>query len=173
MSPSDPLSFLLPKNSAISGTGIFTQVDIEKGELITVMEGQPMSSDEVIQLVEDGVVAIDDPLQIQEWEYLLLSPFHRLFNHSCEPNAGINGERYLIALRDIQSGEEITYDYSSTTGTNILPESWSMECHCGHSLCRKTIGNVTTLTQSTIQYYENQGVLPDFIQRQLSKLDEE
>ena len=33
-------------------------------------------------------------------------------NHKCEPNAGFEGQSFLVAMRDIREGEEITFDYS-------------------------------------------------------------
>ena len=161
------LPTLYTQDSSISGSGVFAREAIGKDQLITKMEGLPASEEEIIERIQSGTLALDDPLQIQEWEYLILSPFHRLFNHSCEPNAGIRQERKLVAIRDLKPNEEITFDYSTTVGMNIRAEHWSMPCLCGHSLCRKVIGNVSTLSQSTIQFYLNRGVLPDFIQRQL------
>jgi hypothetical protein len=57
-------------------------------------------------------------------------------NHSCDPNTGfIEGTPVLYALRDIEAGEEISYDYS----TSISEPGWSLECHCGSRHCRGTI----------------------------------
>jgi hypothetical protein len=42
------------------------------------------------------------------------TPFNRFINHSHNPNAKIvknNNDRYLIATREICSGEEVTVDY--------------------------------------------------------------
>jgi len=39
------------------------------------------------------------------------------FNHSCDPNAGlqIDGQKvWLVAIKNITQGEEITWDYSTT-----------------------------------------------------------
>ena len=54
-------------------------------------------------------------------------------NHSCEPNAEshLEGDSvYLIARRDIQVGEEITFDY----GYN-LSDALSHPCQCGAKGC--------------------------------------
>lgn len=56
------------------------------------------------------------------------------FNHSCEPNLGFNTDGEFVALRDIEPGEELTYDYGM-----IEAEPFSMECRCGAKSCRKHI----------------------------------
>lgn len=57
----------------------------------------------------------------------------RLINHSCEPNAEAiqHGKRiYLQALREIQIGEEITFDYGFEAETYA-----DHPCHCGSPSC--------------------------------------
>lgn len=67
----------------------------------------------------------------------------RFVNHSCEPNCemqkwSVNGYYRvgLFALRDIEPGEELTYDYNF--------DSFNLEtqqvCKCGTSKCRGVIG---------------------------------
>lgn len=56
-------------------------------------------------------------------------------NHSCEPNAGFRGQIELIAMRHIQAGEIISFDYAICTSE---PE-FSMECFCEAENCRKYI----------------------------------
>ncbi len=62
-----------------------------------------------------------------------------LVNHSCNPNTGLRltplGYR-MIALSDIASGDELTYDYSTYIGKT--PEC--LICACGAANCRGTIG---------------------------------
>lgn len=61
----------------------------------------------------------------------------RWINHSCEPNvvveAGVtrqgNGWAQLQALRTIEPGEELFYDYA-------LPPELKERCHCGARSCR-------------------------------------
>jgi hypothetical protein len=57
----------------------------------------------------------------------------RLANHSCEPNCealNLRGHIWLVALRDIAAGEEITFDYGY---------EWEMHeehpCRCGQPSC--------------------------------------
>ena len=57
----------------------------------------------------------------------------RMINHSCEPNCEtkiIKGHIWIVALREIEPGEELSYDY----GYDI--EHWEEHpCRCGHPSC--------------------------------------
>ncbi len=57
----------------------------------------------------------------------------KYINHSCDPNAEtdiIRGKIWVIALRDIEKGEEITYDYCYDL------DSWEDHpCRCGSKNC--------------------------------------
>jgi len=61
----------------------------------------------------------------------------REMNHSCDPNTWWSGSTKLVARRDIQPGEEITYDYS----TADIDRVFEMECDCESPRCRGTISN--------------------------------
>jgi len=50
----------------------------------------------------------------------------RFLNHSCAPNAVVR-ERALLALRPIDAGEEITFDYNATEWELTAP----FTCRCG------------------------------------------
>ncbi|WP_272952579.1 SET domain-containing protein-lysine N-methyltransferase [Kribbella amoyensis] len=56
-------------------------------------------------------------------------------NHSCDPNTWWVDAVTLTARRDIATGEEITSDYGTSTGTQ-----YALDCRCGSPLCR---GKVT------------------------------
>jgi len=59
----------------------------------------------------------------------------RYINHSCQPNAkpvGRNGGIVIVALRRIETGEEITYDY----GPEYIDYFFAKGC-CRCALCRK------------------------------------
>ncbi len=57
----------------------------------------------------------------------------RWANHSCDPNTEteiIRGRIWLVALRDIAVGEEVTYDYNFPVDDEPAP------CRCGSRRCR-------------------------------------
>lgn len=58
-------------------------------------------------------------------------PMHAT-NHSCEPNASFDEGGMLVAVRDIEPGEEITFDYRA----HPIPASpWNFQCYCGAEAC--------------------------------------
>lgn len=62
----------------------------------------------------------------------VLHPIGRYINHSCEPTSYIDLARQaVVALREIQPGEEITFDYLSTERQIVSP----FDCHCGSQRC--------------------------------------
>ncbi len=63
-------------------------------------------------------------------------PFGRYVNHHCDPSCYIDQTRELmIALIDINIGDEITFDYSLNESTIAAP----FECSCGASHCKGVI----------------------------------
>lgn len=68
---------------------------------------------------------------------VLIGPPDRHLNHSCDPNAYVLYEGdacFIVARRDIASGDEITCDYSlNVTGGDSWP------CRCGAARCRGTV----------------------------------
>ena len=67
--------------------------------------------------------------------------FHKFINHSCQPNAILRcmegiyegiPQFVVIALRDIEPGEEIGYDYQWTVARGAT----RTQCECGHPGCR-------------------------------------
>jgi len=56
------------------------------------------------------------------------------FNHSCEPNMGVQGQIVFVAIRDIRPGEEITCDYATIETCDYV-----ISCNCGSKSCRKMI----------------------------------
>jgi SET domain-containing protein len=80
-------------------------------------------------------------------------------NHCCEPNAGmlIDGcDVQLVAIRDIATGEQITFDYSTT----MDEDDFEFDCLCGKEKCRGRIRDFKHLPAAIGEYYGNLGVVP-------------
>lgn len=101
------------RKSTIHGYGVFADQPIKKGQFIAELRGSRVhyefsvygQSNRYGDWIGIGKDTWIDP--IDEFQYL---------NHSCDPNAGLKGLRKLkmYAMRDIEKGEEITIDYSTT-----------------------------------------------------------
>ena len=67
----------------------------------------------------------------------------RFINHSCDPNCEsdvVDGHVYIVAIRDIAPGEELTYDYSLEVEDETSPgEERDYTCRCGSVCCRGTM----------------------------------
>ncbi len=119
--------------SVIHGTGVFSAIPISPGEI-------------VLRIDDSRVVTDANPLD-PEWdefehhcdylaggEVVLMRPPERFVNHRCEPNTYIKtiaGDRYVVALREICSGDEITYDYCVNGDGDT---EWV--CNCDSPACR-------------------------------------
>jgi SET domain-containing protein len=157
------------KASSIAGRGGFAGERIRKGETVLFMQGKRMSSASADELVEAGLLRLDDPFQVSETDFIVLEGASYLLNHSCGPNLGVRGERELVALRDIKRGEELSYDYSTTVGEDEPGEgSWWMRCRCGAKACRKRVGNWQSLPAPRLAYYLRERALPDYVVSQVA-----
>jgi SET domain-containing protein len=140
--------------------GVFANRDIAPGEVILRIDGPLIDFAETKRRGPRECMAI----QIGNDRYIDTQPPGVLVNHSCNPNAGIRGNKYLIALREIRKGEEIRYDYSTT----MEEHSFTMQCLCGAPACRRTIGDFSTLPRHTQQKYIAQGIVMSFIPGRLN-----
>jgi SET domain-containing protein len=67
----------------------------------------------------------------------------RWINHACDPNCQadeIDGRVFIKALRDLQPGEELFYDYGLIIDERYTPKlKKEYECRCGAPNCRRTM----------------------------------
>ena len=85
-------------------------------------------------------------------------------NHSCSPNAGmqIDGtDVRLVAVADIATGEQITFDYSTT----MDEDDFEFDCLCGSPICRGRIRDFKRLPESLRGRYARLGIVPVYNQR--------
>ena len=86
-------------DSEIHGLGLFASEAIARGRVIGYLRGKPTR--------RDG----DYVLWVSATEGFEVSCHLRYINHSDQPNACYYDDFSVVALRDIQPGEEITHDY--------------------------------------------------------------
>lgn len=130
---------LIVKKIKLKGRGLFTTEKIKKGEKVITFDGHIMSFEQAQAIGrEDYVVPISsdqytDPAYPEEYT-----------NHSCEANTGFISPTTLIAIRDINPDEELTFDYSLVTA-----DDWEMDCQCSTQSCRGKITNFRDLPEDT------------------------
>jgi hypothetical protein len=64
----------------------------------------------------------------------------------------------LVALRDIEAGEEVTWDYSTT----MFEDDWEIECLCGAYNCRGRIREFRYLPDDIKRKYISFGIVPEY-----------
>ena len=162
----NPTSHLSPKldgRRVPYGRGVFARQEIARGEVLSVWGGTVMTgtrfrslSPDLRQIsvqVEDDLYLVPGVEGAAEW-----------FNHSCTPNAGMNGQISLVALRDILPGEEICYDYAMSDGSPYD----EFTCHCGTPDCR---GRVTGNDWQRPELWERYGRhFSPYLQRRIDTL---
>jgi hypothetical protein len=141
-------SWLNPKleirDTAKYGRGVFAVESLKKGDVLVVMGGHILDTE---QENEVGEFATDYNMDIsEEWSFcplqesdLLLMPQH-LVNHSCDPNAGFSDQCMMVAIRDISPEEEIAYDYAAVMwSASTSSTHFEMRCECASPLCRQVV----------------------------------
>jgi SET domain-containing protein len=87
--------------SQIHGMGLFAGQPIAEGTVIGILKGRKTTQDgmHVLWLDEDTGFEVSCDL--------------KYINHSDEPNACYYDDKSVVALRDIDAGEEITHNYEA------------------------------------------------------------
>jgi hypothetical protein len=136
------------RRSGVHGKGVFAVQDIAEGETIIEYVG------EIISWPEAQKRHPHDPKDPNHTFYFSLENGNvidalyggnssRWINHSCDGNCEADeegGRVFIKALRNIQAGEELNYDYGL-----ILDEPYTRKlkaeypCWCGSSNCRGTL----------------------------------
>ncbi len=135
--PPAPMHYLSPKLEARpapnkGGMGVYACEPIRRGEVVAMWGGRVIPVEEIYYYNEELRRYL-----IQVEEGLFLTPSWptepaEYFNHSCDPNTGLSGQSALVAMRDIEAGEEVCFDYAMSESHPLF----EFECHCGTERCR-------------------------------------
>jgi uncharacterized protein len=142
--------------------GLFAIEPVAQGEVLTVYMGEIINGEQLAQLPPADQVHI---LQIEDDLYIapIQSEDAHLVNHSCDPNTGFSGQVVTVALRDIEAGEEICFDYAMCDGSSYD----EFTCLCGAPHCRGVIrGSDWSLPELWIKYA---GYFSPYLQRRIDE----
>lgn len=114
-----------------AGLGLFAKTPIKKGEFVIEYWGQIITDEEAEK--KGGQYLFD----LDETSFTIDGTTRkntaRYINHSCKPNCEPeqDGKRiYIMAIRDIAPGEELTYNYGKQYFKQMVEEHGG--CRCGH-----------------------------------------
>ncbi|PPE69613.1 SET domain-containing protein-lysine N-methyltransferase [Caldimonas thermodepolymerans] len=136
------------RRSGVHGKGVFAVAPIAAGETIIEYKGEVITWDEALRRHPHDP---DDP---HHTFYFHIDDQHvidakyggnaaRWINHACDPNCEadeVDGRVFIKALRDIQPGEELFYDYGLIIDERYTPKlKKQYACRCGSPKCRGTM----------------------------------
>ena len=128
---------LLIRSSQIHESGCYTTTAIEEGAYVVEYTGPRITLEEADRRYEHCektyLFGLDSETHVIDGNGIAA-----FINHSCDPNCEadeVDGQVWIIALRDIAAGEELCYDYNLYDGE---PDDES-RCLCGAGNCRGTL----------------------------------
>lgn len=119
--------------SRIAGQGLFAEQDIQQGTKIIRYIGQKITQEESDRRLAAGNVYIFGLDERYALDGDTPTNTARLINHSCVPNCQteqFGRTIWVVAIRDIEAGEELTYNYGYK-----VDEEPVEPCHCGTPQC--------------------------------------
>ena len=138
------------KKSSLHGRGVFARRKIPAGTRIFEYEGKRITNEEA-----DALESADPDNPYHTFFFMISAGMiidgnqggndARWINHSCVPNCETeedeNGERvFVLAMRDIERGEELTFDYGLVIDEPLTVELKAQyACLCGAPNCRGTM----------------------------------
>jgi uncharacterized protein len=127
---------LVIRSSAIHAAGCYTTTPLRKGTQVVEYTGPRISKDEADEKYENSpttyLFGLGDGSMVIDGHGTAM-----FINHSCDPNCEteeIEGRVWIMAIRNIKAGEELTYDYFLYDGDDD-----EARCNCGSPHCRKSM----------------------------------
>ncbi len=148
MTAKTPRRKIQVRDSGVHGRGVYATAPIPAGAKIIEYTGERISWEEAVERHPH------DPSQPNHTFYFHIEGGQvidalyggndaRWINHACEPNCEadeVNGRVFIKALRDIEPGEELFYDYGLVLDQRHTAKvKKQFACWCGALTCRGTM----------------------------------
>lgn len=120
--------YAIRKSAAGKGQGLFATAPFKKGEFVIEYTGKKIPTKEADELTTRYLFEIDKDWTIDGSPR---SNIARYINHSCDPNCEsdtVEGKIIITAIRDIQPGEELSFDYGEEYYNEFIKPKG---CRCG------------------------------------------
>ncbi|HEY1131335.1 MAG TPA: SET domain-containing protein-lysine N-methyltransferase [Roseateles sp.] len=136
------------RDSGVHGRGVYAAAPIEAGSKIIEYTGERITWEQAVERHPH------DPSQPNHTFYfhldggLVIDALYggndaRWINHACEPNCEadeVDGRVFIKALRDLEPGEELFYDYGLVLDERHTAKvKKQFACWCGAQTCRGTM----------------------------------
>ena len=127
---------LIIRSSSIHAAGCYTTRSFKKGSRVCEYEGPRFTKEVADDRYQDRFITYlfscgDDGMVIDGFGTAMF------INHSCDPNCETEdheGRIYVVAIRDIAAGEELTYQYNLYDSDDA-----EADCYSGAANCRGTM----------------------------------
>ncbi len=148
MTQKTPRRKIQVRESGVHGRGVYATAPIQAGSRIIEYTGERIDWEEAVRRHPH------DPAQPNHTFYFHIEGGQvidalyggndaRWINHACEPNCEadeVDGRVFIQALRDIEPGEELFYDYGLVLDERHTPKlKKQFACWCGAATCRGTM----------------------------------
>jgi SET domain-containing protein len=165
----DRYAYLNPKLHVVAhpekgGGGVFAREFVEAGERLMVWGGAVVNRKQLDQL---PAVLRSHSVQVEEDLYLasvIPDDPADFINHSCDPNAGLNGQIVIVAMRDIEPGEEVCFDYAMSDSSPYD----EFDCQCGAAICRGRVTGQDWMRPDLQTRYR--GFFSPYLQKRIAQL---
>jgi SET domain len=141
----------LYQNNVTGERSLHASIPYQEGQVIAKFEAS-----EILSAPNKYTVQVDDE------RHIILEPeFLQYINHSCSPNTFFDtGLMQISCLKDIATGDELTFFYPSTEYAMAAP----FNCLCGSNDCLHVIQGAAFLSSEIIHRYK----FTDFIMQKLN-----
>lgn len=140
---------IIVKKSKVQGKGVYANKNFKESDVILEIDDLHVVKDISKLTKKQNEYDCD---YLSNGKVILMQSPEKFINHSCNPNSyvkTIKKIRKVLAMRNIEKGEEITFDYS-INGNN----DGTFKCHCGSKNCRQIYqGNFFKLPLKTQKKY--------------------
>jgi SET domain-containing protein len=137
------------RRSGVHGKGVYALQPIAAGQTLFEYTGERIAWPEALRRHPHDP---DDPhhtfyFSLDDGSHVIDAKVggnaSRWINHACEPNCEADeedGRVFIRALRDIEPGEELFYDYGLVIDERYTPKlKREYACRCGSAHCRGTM----------------------------------
>ncbi|MGZ8288913.1 MAG: SET domain-containing protein [Telluria sp.] len=138
----------LVRRSHIHGNGVFARRKIREGEVIDEYKGERIDWDEANLRAEQSGAPVNHTFYFSLADGRVIDGGShgnnaRFINHACEPNCEAqedDGKVFIHALRDIERGEELNYNYALVyEERHTAAVKRQFACNCGAPGCTGTM----------------------------------